>query len=292
MFHKTMQKLPCLWMISILLAGVFPCRFSFAEHPAPHMIPKCDHIVVVVEENRAFSKIIGNLADAPFINTTLVPKAAVMSNFHAEAHPSQPNYFALYVGSTFGVTDDRDHDEPDPSLYTILNGAVPALTFAGYVEGSDTNTGVSNGIPLAVRKHNPWESFPEGKGVEKDFSSFPHDFTQLPVVCWVIPNLNNDMHDGTTAQGDAWLKNHISAYATWCQTHKSLLIITWDEADNLGSNRIPTLVMGQYIKPGTYSENVNHYNLLSTILASRGLRGPRNAGTAVPITDIFSTTAQ
>jgi hypothetical protein len=72
-----------------------------------------------------------------------------------------------------------------------------------HAEGSDTNTGAPNGTTLAVRKHNPWESFPEGKSVEKDFSSFPHNFTQLPVVCWIIPNLNNDMYDGTTAQADA-----------------------------------------------------------------------------------------
>jgi len=65
-----------------------------------------------------------------------VPQAAVMTNFYAEAHPSQPNYFALYAGSTFGVTDDRNHDEPDPSLYTILNGAVPGVTFTGYEYGS------------------------------------------------------------------------------------------------------------------------------------------------------------
>ena len=291
MFHKTMQKLPCLRIIFLLLATVFPCHFAFAEQPSPHLIPKSDHVVVVVEENRAYSQVIGNLADAPFINTTLVPQAAVMTNFYAEAHPSQPNYFALYAGSTFGVTDDRNHDEPDPSLYTILNGAVPGVTFTGYVESSDTNTGAPNGNTLAVRKHNPWESFPEGKSVEKDFSSFPHNFAQLPVVCWIIPNLNNDTHDGTTAQGDAWLKNHISAYATWCQTHNSLLVITWDEADNPGANRVPTLVLGQCIKPGVYSENVNHYNLLSTILASQGLRGPRRAETAAPITDIFEPTA-
>jgi phosphatidylinositol-3-phosphatase len=184
MFRKTKPKLPGLWMIFLLLAGVFPCRFSFAENPSPRTIPKCNHIVVVVEENRAFSKIIGNLADAPFINTALVPKAAIMNNFHAEAHPSQPNYFALYAGSTFGVKDDRNHDEPDPSLYTILNDSVPGLTFAGYVESSDTNTGASNGTTLAVRKHNPWESFPEGKGVEKDFSSFPHDSLSCRWSAW------------------------------------------------------------------------------------------------------------
>lgn len=284
-------------MISLLLAGFLLCICSGSERPSrrphrdPRGIPKYDRIVVVTEENRAYSNIIGDLADAPFINATLVPKAAVMTDFHAEAHPSEPNYFALYGGSTFGVTNDGNYDLSDPSLYTILSSAVPTLTFAGYVESSGTNTRTLHGTTLAVRKHNPWESFPEGKGVEKDFSSFPADFTQLPTVCWVIPNLNNDMHDGTIAQGDAWLKNHISAYATWCQTHNSLLIITWDEDDtkNLVPNRIPTLIIGQHVKPGTYSENVNHYNLLSTILASQGLKGPRNAATAAPITDIFSS---
>ena len=279
-----MRKLNRHLIILLLLAGVLLCICYGSERPRG--VSKFDRIVVVIEENRGYSNIIGNLADAPFINVTLVPKAAVMTNFHAESHPSEPNYFALYGGSTFGVTDDGNYNEPDPSLYTILNSAVPTLTFAGYVE--------SSGTALAARKHNPWESFPEGKGVEKDFSSFPNDFAQLPTVCWVIPNLKNDMHDGTIAQGDAWLKNHISAYATWCQTHNSLLIITWDEDDtkNLVPNRIPTLIVGQHVKPGTYSKNVNHYNLLSTILASQGLKGPRNAATAAPITDIFSTTAQ
>ena len=255
-----MRKLNRHLIILLLLAGVLLCICYGSERRRG--VPKFDRIVVVIEENRAYSNIIGDLADAPFINATLVPRTAVMTNFHAEAHPSEPNYFALYAGSTFGVSNDGNYNEPDPSLYTILGDSVPSLTFAGYVESSGTNA--RDGTTLAVRKHNPWESFPEGKRAEKDFSSFPDDFTQLPVVCWVIPNLNNDMHDGTIAVGDAWLKNHISAYATWCQTHNSLLIITWDEDDskNLVPNRIPTLVMGQHVKPGTYSENVNHYNLL------------------------------
>jgi hypothetical protein len=46
--------------------------------------------------------------------------------------------------------------------------------------------------------------------VEKDFSSFRPISLSCPTVCWVIPNLSNEMHDGTIAQGDAWLKNHIS----------------------------------------------------------------------------------
>jgi phosphatidylinositol-3-phosphatase len=246
-------------------------------------IPKYDHIVVVMEENRSYSNIIGNLTDAPFINKTLVPKAAVMTNFHAEAHPSQPNYFALYAGSTFEVRDNNNHSEPDPTTETVLRAG--GKSFFGYVENSGTT--------LAVRKHNPWESFAKGAAVEKDFSSFPHDFTQLPAVCWVIPNLNNDMHDGTILQGDQWLRLNLAGYAWWALTNKSLLIITWDEddTDNLVPNQIPTLIVGQYVKPGRYSEDVNHYNLLSTILASQNMKGPRNAAMAAPISDIFSSAA-
>src|SRR6516165_9757093 len=159
-----MQKLDFQRAVSALLAGALlvSCGrpeptlvMAWTPDPAPAPgIPKYDHIVVVVEENRGYSNIIGNLTDAPFINKTLVPEAAVMTNFHAEAHPSEPNYFALYAGSTFGVSNDGNYNEPDPSLYTILGDSVPSLTFAGYVESSGTNA--RDGTTLAVRKHNPW----------------------------------------------------------------------------------------------------------------------------------------
>jgi len=104
-FDKTMRKLNRHLIILLLLAGVLLCICYGSERPRG--VSKFDRIVVVIEENRAYSNIIGDLADAPFLNTTLVPRAAVMTNFHAEAHPSEPNYFALFAGSTFGVTDDR-----------------------------------------------------------------------------------------------------------------------------------------------------------------------------------------
>jgi hypothetical protein len=67
----------------------------------------------------------------------------------------------------------------------------------------------------------PWTSFPSSS-----------NFAALPTVSWVIPNLLDDMHDGTIAQGDTWLKNNMDAYAQWARTHNSLLIVTWDEDDH------------------------------------------------------------
>jgi phosphatidylinositol-3-phosphatase len=297
-----MQKFDFQRAVSLLLVGglLLSCgRPEYALLTPPRTpdstsaaeIPKYDHIVVVMEENRAYANIIGNLTDAPFINKTFVPEAAVMTNFHAEAHPSEPNYFALYAGSTFKVADDNNYSEPDPTTETVLRAG--GKSFLGYVESSGTNTGAPDGSTLAVRKHNPWESFAGGATVEKDFSSFPTDFTQLPAVCWVIPNLNDDMHDGTILQGDQWLRRNLASYARWALTNNSLLIITWDEddTDKLVPNQIPTLIIGQYVKPGRYSEEANHYNLLSTILASQNMKGPRNAAAAAPISDIFSPAA-
>jgi hypothetical protein len=246
-------------------------------------VPAYSHIVVVVEENHNYDEIIGNTAQAPYING-LAAGGALLSNYDAVAHPSQPNYFALYAGSTFGTTDDNSHSEPDPTLYTILKGA--GLTFTGYVDesGSDFN-------------HDPWVSFPEGYSVQTDFgpgqtqTTFPAlfpsgNYSSLPSVSFVIPGINNDMHNGTIQQGDSWLQSNLGAYAQWATTHNSLLVVVWDENDNEPSNQVPAILYGANVVPGVYNTAYNHYNLLSTILGAFNLTGPNNAATASTI-DVF-----
>jgi hypothetical protein len=63
------------------------------------------HVVVVVFENKAYRQLAGS-GDAPYLNE-LMGRSAVFTNAHGVAHPSQPNYLALFSGSTQGVTDDR-----------------------------------------------------------------------------------------------------------------------------------------------------------------------------------------
>src|SRR3954447_22397667 len=111
--------------------------------------PNFDHVVVVVEENHSSEGIIGN-SQAPYINS-LASGGALLTNYHAVTHPSEPNYFALYAGSTLGVADDANHTEPARPLAAALPAA--GRTFTGYIE------------TLSPGKHNPWESFPEGMTV-------------------------------------------------------------------------------------------------------------------------------
>jgi hypothetical protein len=156
-------------------------------------VPAYSHIVVVVEENHGYNQIIGN-ASAPYINGTLAAGGDLLTNYHALSHPSEPNYFGLYAGSTFGVTNDNYHAEPDPTLATILKGA--GKSFVGYVE--ETNSDMN---------HNPWEYFPERKTLEQSFAKFPAtNFSALPTVSFVIPNIYHDMHSASIQRGDNWLK--------------------------------------------------------------------------------------
>jgi hypothetical protein len=239
-------------------------------------VPAYKHIVVVVEENHNYDQIAGN-AQAPYINS-LMAGGANLTNYTGISHPSEPNYFALYAGSTFGISDDNHYSEPDPTIYTTLHAA--GLSFRGYV---DQAGGVSY-------DHNPWESFPEGTSVETDFSNFPANgnYSSLPAVSYVTPGVNNDMHNGTIAQGDAWLQANLGAYAQWAVNNDSLLVVVWDENANENINQVPAILYGANVVPGNYNTPYNHYNLLSTIAASFGLTAPNNAATAATI-QVFGT---
>ncbi|MBU1775992.1 MAG: alkaline phosphatase family protein, partial [Gammaproteobacteria bacterium] len=64
-------------------------------------LPRPDHIVIVIEENKSFAQIIGN-EDAPYINE-LARRGALFTQSYGITHPSQPNYLALFSGSTRGI---------------------------------------------------------------------------------------------------------------------------------------------------------------------------------------------
>ncbi|MCZ8515210.1 acid phosphatase [Paenibacillus filicis] len=226
----------------------------------PH-IP-VDHIVVVIEENHSYNQIVGN-TQAPFLQS-LIGRGALFTNAHGIGNPSQPNYFALFSGSTQNVKDDSCKGPfSADNLATELMKA--NLSFAGYSEGlpSAGFTGCSSGG--YARKHNPWAQFTNvPKEMNKPMTEFPSDYTKLPTVSIVVPTLQNDMHDGTIQEADSWLKKYMEAYVSWADKNRSLFIITWDE-DNSNKNHIPVIMVGPMIKAGAYPDPINHYHVLRTI---------------------------
>ena len=254
-------------------------------------LPRPDHVVVVMEENHAYSEIIG-ATDAPYFNA-LAQQGASFTNAHAITHPSEPNYLALFSGSTQGLTSDAC-----PMSYSGANLASELLaakySFGGYAEDLPS-VGFTGCFapdivkPLYAPKHNPRVSFTNvPASVNMPWASFPTDYSSLPTISFVIPNQQNDMHSGSIAQADSWLKSSLDSYVQWAKTHNSLLIVTWDEDDGSTVNQIPTIFVGPMVKSGQYSESINHYTVLRTLEDLYGLPYAGESTKGAAISDVWT----
>jgi hypothetical protein len=250
-------------------------------------VPRYSHIVVVMEENHSYSQIIGS-AQAPYINS-LARRGALFTNSHAITHPSEPNYVAITSGSTYGLTSDQcPFSTSKANLGSELIAA--KLSYADYSQSmpSQAYEGCISGE--YARKHNPAANYTDlPASVNRTFAQFPSSsrFASLPTVSFVDPNLLSDMHDGTVAAGDSWLKKHMSSYLTWAMSHNSLLIVTWDENNGSPGNKIATIFAGAHVKAGRYGERVTHYRVLRTLEKAYGLKALGRSASTTPITDAF-----
>lgn len=270
------------------------CAFALA---AP---PTYDKIVVVIEENHSFSQVIGS-PNAPYINS-LASGGSSLTNIFGITHPSQPNYLHLYSGASQGVTDNS---VPPGTPFTTSNLGASLLnggrTFVGYSEsmpsegynGATFTTVV--GQNQYMRKHNPWANWqsatPSGNevptSVNQPFTSFPGDFSTLPHVSMVVPNQQNDMHDGSIAQGDTWLQSNLGGYATWAKANNSLLVVTFDEDESASRNRIPTIFYGANVQVGLNNSTWTLHNLLRTLEDMNGVSHSGAAAQVKPIVGSF-----
>jgi hypothetical protein len=320
------------WRAVTAVVGVLWSWPGVAAATWPAGLPVYDHIVVVLEENKDYEQIIPS-KDAGFLNQ-LAAEGALFTSMFGEEHNSEGNYFWLFSGSNQGV---KFKDEIPKKKFTTSNLGLQLinskLSFKGYAEdlpaiGAEDKVAPSQcaGECPYARKHVPWISFknlPQGKTAESSsnlrFSDFPSDFSKLPTVSFVVPNLFNDMHSGKPedriATGDKWLRAHLEGYYRWAKDHNSLLIVTFDENDDTSNftgltdprstdrvirNRIATVFAGARVKAGEYPEGkgITHVNILRTIEAMYGLpksgAQQENAvsagiGDDFVITDIFTT---
>lgn len=256
--------------------------------PVAGTVPVPAHVVVVMEENHSYNDIIGNTSQAPYLNS-LASQGALLSSSFGVTHPSEPNYMALFSGSTDGLSADTCPVSAGSAANLGSELLAAGKTFTGYSEGLPSTGSTTCTSGAYARKHSPWINFSNVPTADSvPFTAFPTDYTKLPTVSFVIPNLNDDMHNGTITQADTWLNTNLSAYATWAKANNSLLIVTWDEDDYTENNQIPTLFVGANVTPGHYTENVTHYNLLSTLEQFYGLGKAGASASAAPITDIFN----
>lgn len=228
------------------------------------------HVVVAVMENWALSDWRGN-SSAPYFSS-LISQGTLYTDDTGKSHPSLPNYLDLYSGSTQGQAgnDNCGLGLTAPNLGT--EAAAAGISLKGYFQG------LAGGDSNYVCRHNALAQFSDApsKADQADFSAWPSDYSTLPAVSFVVPDIANDAGDnGSIGTGDAWLKAHLDGYAQWAKTHNSVLMVVGDEADSDSNltTPVPLVAVGQGVPTGaTQAGHVTHDSLLRTIEDWYGLK--------------------
>jgi phosphatidylinositol-3-phosphatase len=249
--------------------------------------PAITHVWWIVMENHEYGSVIGN-PSAPYLNG-LASKYDLLTNFYATVHPSEPNYIALVAGSTLGVNSDGTYDLAGPSLFSQLASAgktwrayeqdYPGGCFTGgSASGAVDGPGVAGSY---ARKHDPAISFTSVSAHPAQCASIQplHQFDPAAAAFeFITPNLINDMHDGSPAQGDAFLRAFVPLITGSPAFATGVLFITFDEGSSGagshgdGGGHVATLVLAPGVAPGSWSAAyADHYSLLRTTQDLLGL---------------------
>jgi hypothetical protein len=254
------------------------------------------HVVVVWMENREATAITASTMPYLYGLSETYGRA---DQFYAVTHPSLPNYLAFWSGSTQGVTDDGIHDLATASLSSQMAAAGRSWrTYAQDYPAGGCNTGGSysggvDGPGVAgtyARKHNPAMSFTFVSGSAQCANIQPLGrFDPGVNVAFVVPNLCNDMHDCSAAQGDAFLRAflpRVFSSPAWAHT---LLVVSFDEGSTNvnGGGRIFTMVARQGLAGVVSTTLHNHYGLLRTIEDIFGLPCLGASCGAAPFTEFL-----
>ena len=186
--HRSALATGALAVLVILLAALaINGSLGTTKTHAATTLPTPSHVVVVMEENHSFNEFMGS-SGAPYINS-LANSGGLFTNSFAIIHPSEPNYLAIFSGSTQGLADDScPHTFVSPDLCGELINI--DLTFGGYFEGLPSVGSTVCTPGEYARKHSPWVIFPDVPFSDNmPFTSFPSDYNNLPKISFVIPNL-------------------------------------------------------------------------------------------------------
>ena len=265
--------------------------------------PTTSKVMVVFEENHDYSAIIGS-KQAPTINA-IAQACGVATDYQSLTHPSLPNYLAATSGQSYASSPWDSDCSPGGTCLTAndnIFNQVGSTRWKSYAESMTGNCSTSGASTYAPR-HNPalyytdltsacaTDDVPLGTttsgALESDIAT-----GSLPTVSTVTPNLNDDMHDGTIAQGDSWLATwvpKIVAGPDYQSGHLTVLIV-WDEGSGSGNSASTVLleVLSPYVATGARSATAfTHYSLLGAAESVAGVAPLGQAATANSLRTAF-----
>lgn len=239
--------------------------------------PTTTKLMVIYEENHDASAIYGS-PSAPNINT-YASDCGSAQNYTALTHPSLPNYMASTSGLSYASSPWNGDCAPGGTCLSDNNNIFHQVGLEGWRAFAESMSANCSNVGSAyASRHNPAEYYTDvsDQCPKNDVplgtttaGALHHEIAAgtLPRFSTVTPNLNNDMHDGTIAQGDTWLAGWIPQITAGpdYQSGRLTIIIVWDEGSGEGNvaSTVAMIAMSPYIAPGTKSSNYfTHYSLL------------------------------
>jgi acid phosphatase len=260
--------------------------------------------MVIMEENRGVAATLGHCPSDPYL-CSLAAGDASLTAWYAITHPSAPNYLALVSGATQGITSDCTPDGGGCGPFNVtdlgsqLTGA--GIPWLALMESMPAPCDRVSSAGEYAEKHDPFMYFNDDRGAGCATHIVPYpgvggmsamlDASAPPDFVWITPNLINDMHDGTVAQGDAWLAANLPAVlaSSWF-AEDGTVIITFDENDeapdgsccgNAKGGVIPMIVISAKARGhGAIATVGDDYSTLRAIEVAYGVSLLGNAASA------------
>jgi phosphatidylinositol-3-phosphatase len=268
--------------------------------PCGTMVGKtvADQVMLIWEENHNYSSIIG-YPGAPELNH-LATQCGLATGYEAETHPSLPNYLEMTSGLSYAYSPWDTDCDPQGNCTTSAESIFSELGATGrqwrsYAEGMSGNCGLTSYDNYAAR-HNPavyyapirrecvaWDQpmgTPSRGPLHQALISGP-----AAGLTTVTPDLEDDMHDGTVAQADAWLSGWLPQVVAspGYRSGRMVVLIAWDEGTGSGNvpSHVPLIVMSASTPAGARSAlSYNDFSVLRTICQLTGVAIPGQAARA------------
>lgn len=269
--------------------------------------PTYKHVIWIWFENHSYSQIIGS-SSAPYFNS-IASECGLATNYHNLSHPSLPNYVGASSGLAVSGLQPFDPDcNPSGSCTTSAASIFgQGETWKAYEESMPSNCGKSNSGEYAVR-HNPppyFTALANCSANDVPYSQLATDLANntLPAFSFVTPNLIDDMHDGTIAQGNSWLSSNLPNILNSPEysAGNTAVFVTFDEGsggssgENCATNttdnscHVATIVISPSTQAGSTSATLfNHYSLLATTEKLLDLPALGQAASAATMTTAFN----
>jgi|SRR5579872_6521855 len=239
------------------------------------------HVFLLIEENHSYSSVIGS-SSMPYLNS-LAQKYGLATQYFANTHPSIGNYFELTTGQI--ITNDDGYSGTVSADNVVRHLLTAGKSWKSYAESLPSAGYIGGDVYPYVKHHNPFTYLTDVVNSQNElqnlvpFTQFATDLNnnQLPEYSFIIPNMQDDGHDGSLNQADSWLQTNIAPLIANPTFQKDgLLVIVFDESFDSdtqhGGGQVAMVVISPFAKNGYQSTTFyQHQSTCQLLLLGLGL---------------------